>query len=378
MPKINAPTEHSNIDLHGLRIKEKLESLKRHHFGYPYNLDFSFAKFAYLLDHFVNNLGDPYHPSNYRMDGRDFEQKLISRLGELWRMPDSWGYVTSSGTEGNLAGVLYGKLCLGNPVVYYSKDTHYSIPKACRAYSLDSIEISSDPSGEIDYSELFRTLVLNSGRPALIICNISTTFRGAYDSGIEIRNALELAGIPKDHRYVHADAALGGMILPFLKDVPSSHKFSEKLFDSVSVSGHKMPGTPIPCGAILTQEWVNGRLATDIEYLGSKDTTLSGSRSGLAAILLYHAITDRSHREWEEIAESCINRAEYLRNQLTAHGVQATRNSLSNQVWFDKPMESIVKKWQLSCIGEEAKVSIMPNHKIDQIDELIQEIINNR
>ena len=60
------------------------------------------------LSFLINNLGDPYVASNYSSDSREFEQQVIEYFCRLWEFPGAWGYVTSSGTEGNLAGILYG------------------------------------------------------------------------------------------------------------------------------------------------------------------------------------------------------------------------------------------------------------------------------
>ena len=66
--------------------------------------------------------------------------------------------------------------------------------------------------------------------------------------------------------YIHADAALSGMILPFVDD-PQPYGFDSG-FDSVSVSGHKMIGAPLPCGVALTRKHYVSRVARSIELRG--------------------------------------------------------------------------------------------------------------
>jgi histidine decarboxylase len=359
------------------QYKQKLETYKHHHFGYPYNAEFSFSQFSFLLDYFINNLGDPYIPSNYKLDSREFEIELIKYFATLWQFDDYWGYLTSSGTEGNLAGLLYGKLMLNNPIVYYSADTHYSVGKGCMAYSLDSIVVRSLSNGEIDYQDLERCVSQHREREAIVICNISTTFRGAYDSPSTIRRVLASAGVTTERAFIHGDGALGGMILPFLDNVHEDYQISSEHLDSISVSGHKMPGVPVPCGIIITKKNTAQRMGKHIEYLNSTDTTLNGSRNGLAAILLHQSIHNKSFLIWKRVINECLNYADYVKNNLNSKGLAASKHLYSNQVVFKRPEETVVQKWQLPCLNSESKVTIMPNHKESHINLFINDLVSS-
>ena len=58
----------------------------------------------------------------------------------------------------------------------------------------------------------------------------------------------------RDRRFVHIDGALNAMVLPFLAEAPSSMQPSfAHAIDSISTSGHKMIGTPMPCGALIAR-----------------------------------------------------------------------------------------------------------------------------
>ena len=47
----------------------------------------------------------------------------------------------------------------------------------------------------------------------------------------------------------------------------------------MAISGHKMIGSPLPCGVALTRRDYVSRIARSIEYVGVLDTTLTGSRN---------------------------------------------------------------------------------------------------
>lgn len=90
---------------------KQVEQRTKHHGGYPFNLSYDYSC---LLDFFkfsLVNLGDPFIESNYRINSRKFEQEVISFFAKLYKIPedDSWGYVTSGGTEGNLYGIFLGR-----------------------------------------------------------------------------------------------------------------------------------------------------------------------------------------------------------------------------------------------------------------------------
>ena len=124
--------------------------------------------------------------------------------------------------------------------------------------------IKSTDTGEIDYDDLRETIRINRDLPVIFIANIGTTMKGAVDDVSKVREILDDLAVT--NFYIHADAALSGMILPFV-DEPQPYGFDAG-FDSVAVSGHKMIGAPLPCGVTLTRAEYVSRIARSIEYVG--------------------------------------------------------------------------------------------------------------
>ncbi|WP_258960119.1 pyridoxal-dependent decarboxylase, partial [Klebsiella pneumoniae] len=73
-------------------------------------------------------------------------------------------------------------------------------------------------NGEIDYDDLMKKIADDKEAHPIIFANIGTTVRGAIDDIAEIQKRLKAAGIKREDYYLHADAALSGMILPFVDD----------------------------------------------------------------------------------------------------------------------------------------------------------------
>ena len=149
-----------------------------------------------------------------------------------------------------------------------------------------NIMVKSLDSGEVDYDDLYEAVRVNRDAPAIVVTNIGTTMKGAVDDVHRVRDILDDLAVSR--RYIHADAALSGMILPFVDD-PQTHNFDSGI-DSMAVSGHKMIGSPVPCGIALTKREYVARVSRSVEYVGVLDTTLTGSRSALAPLIIWYAL----------------------------------------------------------------------------------------
>ena len=268
-------------------LLEEFDTLGRRAMGYPVNLDYDYSELLPFLQYSANNVGDPFHDSNYASNTHEIEREVIGNFADMMRLPreDAWGYVTSGGTEGNMYGLYMGRETYPYGVVYFSQDTHYSVVKILRLLKARNIMIKSQPNGEIDYDDLYETIRINRDVPVIMMANIGTTMKGAIDDIDRIRDILDDLAV--SNSYIHADAALSGMILPFVDD-PQPYGF-DRGFDSVAISGHKMIGSPLPCGVAITRKEYVARIARSIEYVGVLDTTLTGSRSAFAPLVIWYA-----------------------------------------------------------------------------------------
>jgi Pyridoxal-dependent decarboxylase conserved domain len=199
-----------------------LQGKSSSHFGYPYNLMFDYSELMPFLKYSINNLGDPFVPSNYGVHSRQFEVAVIDFFAKLWKMePESyWGYVTTSGTEGNLHGILLARECFPDGILYTSQETHYSVFKAARYYRMECQSIPTLPMGEINYDILASAIRANSDKPVILNVNIGTTVKGAVDNLDRILRILKQEQIPRDRFYVHCDGALFALMMPFIDFAP--------------------------------------------------------------------------------------------------------------------------------------------------------------
>ena len=344
--------------------------------GYPANQNFDYSDLYPFLQYSANNIGDPFQGSNFRLNTHDIEREVIATFADLMHLEpeQAWGYVTSGGTEGNMYGLFMGRELFPGSTVYFSQDTHYSVVKLLRILGMGSVMIRSLDNGEMDYEDLRESLRVNPDTPPIIVANIGTTMKGAIDNLDNIREIL--ADLEIQHSYIHADAALSGMILPFAPD-PQPHGFDAGI-DSIAVSGHKLIGSPMPCGVVLTRKDYVARIARSIEYVGILDTTIPGSRSALSPLIIWHALQRHGLGGFRQIVERMLDTAEYAVSRFNDSGIPAWRNRNSATVVFPKPGPEVFQKWQMASLENITHIITMPHVTRGTVDELVDDCLRWR
>ena len=341
--------------------------------GYPVSQSFDYSELYPLLAFSGNNVGDPFGYSRYLCNTHETEREVVRTVAELTRLDpdDAWGYVTTGGTEGNMYGIYVGRELLGAPVAYFSQDTHYSVLKILHILAIRNIMIRSQDNGEIDYDDLRESMRINRDSPALVVANIGTTMKGAVDSLERIHGIIDELGLTR--AYVHADAAFSGMIFPFVDD-PPPFGFDAGI-DSIAVSGHKMMGSPIPCGVVVTRKEYTARIGRAIEYVGALDTTLLGSRNAVTPMIMWHSLTQHGREGFRRIVAGMLDVAEYAVRQFNANGIPAWRHENSPTVVMKRPSPQVLFNWQLAPFGDIAHLITMPHVTRAMIDEVVSDCL---
>ncbi len=346
--------------------------------GYPCSREFDYKPLYPFMDFPLNNVGDPFVPSGYHLNTHDYECEVIHFFTDLTRgqQDQTWGYVTNGGTEGNMYGIYLAREIYPEGLVYFSEATHYSVPKILRMVRARNIMIKSGRDGEMDYQDLAETIRIHRDVPPIIFANIGTTMTGAVDNLEKIIQIMRDLAI--GHYYIHCDAALSGMILPFVNH-PQPFDFSAGA-DSISISGHKMIGSPIPCGVALAKKKHVDRIARAVEYVGTFDTTVTGSRNAITPLFLWYAIHTKGQKGFRKMIRHCLEMAEYAVRLFNRLGIRAWRHPNSITVVFPCCAEEVLKKWQIAQHQGLAHIITMPhvgNHQIDEMVLDIQEAIES-
>ena len=297
------------------------------------------------------------------------------------------------------------------PIAFYSAETHYSIIKDMRILEITPfydeaqkqgyecplvfpqdypenyaehyigengwpLETPSDENGSVYIPALHKLvkLFVEKGYPPLLIFNYGTTFKGAYDDVAlamkTLKPVLEDAGLYErcveyergmsDIRsgyWVHVDGALGAAYMPFLEksgeQIPV-FDFRVPELHSICMSGHKWIGAPWPCGIFMSKVKYQMKPVDNPEYIGSPDTTFSGSRNGFSALILWYFISSHSVQDMiqriargEEMAQYALKKLQEVQKRHEADlWVEYSPRTLT--IRFRQANDRLVFKYSLS------------------------------
>lgn len=299
-----------------------------------------------------------YNPNNIgnwsleipKYNTQQMEYEVIKKMIDLYKAKKEGleGYVTSGGTEGNIYSLWLGKshllkFCKKKQIaLLLTKLTHYSVKKAgniadisCYYVSLNSTTWGMDSNG---LQNLIKRLYRQGKKGFLIPLTIGYTLTGTHDNIREIIGLIEKIkkDFPDIHFYVWIDAALNGLIEPFLNlhFVP----FYSRLIKTIVVDFHKFGMVPYSAGIVLYRRQLRRTIEKPIEYLGISDSTLLGSRSGSSVASIWTAIHMFGKNGYQKIVEQQMQNKQRFINSLRIRFSTAelinNDNSLSCAVIF--------------------------------------------
>lgn len=355
-------------------LETRIQDALRSYLGYPCNLSYDYSELFGTFRYCLNNVGDIWSTGIYKAHTKDVEKDVLKYFAELWGIDpeNTWGYTTSGSTEANMEGVYVGRTLFPDAVLYASQDCHYSIVKIARLLRVEFCEVDSDENGEMNYKSFEQCLSRFPGRPAIIVANLGTTMKGAIDDSREIYRIIRKMKMEKQY-YLHVDGALSGFVIPFIQE----DLMFKNHIHSISVSGHKFLGIPFCCGIYMMDKRLLSLIKNEIEYIGSSDTTILGSRNGHSPLFFKYIIDKKGSDGFKKDVKKCFELAEYLTNRLNEVAefeANAWRNQNSITIVFKKPSESIVDKWQLATQGDIAHVIVMPHVTKELLDQFLTDI----
>ncbi|WKU05632.1 histidine decarboxylase [Micromonospora sp. HUAS LYJ1] len=338
--------------------------------GFPGAVDLDHREVMARLGHRLwNNIGDPTDTTG-TPHTRILEQAVITWLADTLTMPvdDRWGYVTTGGTEGNLSALHTAHRRLPTARIYYSTAAHYSIPKIVEMLGARGVLVDAGRDGEMDYDHLATQVHRHRRWPAIVVATAGTTMTEAVDDTTHIHTILDHHQVPG--RHVHVDAALSG--IPLALD-GRLRLDDDSRIGSITVSGHKFLGVPTPCGVVLIRNSLR-RDSTQVTYTATLDSTVTGSRCGLAAALLWHAIATHGREGHRWRVSQARHLAAYTVDQLTTAGWPAWRHPHAFTVVLPTPPAPVRAKWLLATDTDVSHLICMPGITHRQIDAFVTDL----
>jgi tyrosine decarboxylase/aspartate 1-decarboxylase len=330
------------------------------------------AKEAYIK--FLEaNTGDPeLFPGT-----KEIEFKLITFISELLNAPKtSIGQIVSGGTEGNITAMWLAKRLTGKKEIILPENAHFSFQKIA---SLMDMKLVSVPLNEHYYVDITKIKDKINENTAAILGIAGSTELGTIDP------IPELSEICLDENlFFHVDAAFGGFVIPFLKDlnfdVPE-FDFRLKGVSTISLDAHKMGYSAIPLGTIVIRDkkWLD-EISVESHCISSrKQAGILGTRSGGPVAAAYAVARYLGRDGYRKVVENCMNITKYTEEKIMEMGLTLVTKPTMNVLGVKmKNVPEFVKKlseygWKvnkidrLSCI----RIVIMPQTTKKIIDEFI-------
>jgi tyrosine decarboxylase/aspartate 1-decarboxylase len=362
------------------KIFEELDRFQQRDFGFSSGhilgsmctVPHPIAREAYIK-FLETNLGDP----ELCPGTKEIESRFIAFLSTLLHAPKtSTGQIVSGGTEGNITAMWIAKRLSGKTEILLPESAHFSFQKIASLMNMKLTEIPLTKEYVIDVTHLKRKI---SKKTAAMVGLAGSTELGTIDPIPEISEICD-----NEHLFFHVDAAFGGFVIPFLKDLQYPvpvFDFQLKGVSTISIDSHKMGYAAIPLGTLMIRKkhWLEN-ISVESPYISSeKQSGILGTRSGAPVAAAYAVSRYLGMNGYRTMVKSCMNVTRYTEQRITDLGlelvIKPTMNVLG--VKLKKPGQ-IVKKlsekgWRvnkverLSCI----RLVLMPQITKQIIDEFI-------
>jgi tyrosine decarboxylase/aspartate 1-decarboxylase len=348
------------------------------------------AKEVYC-DFLESNLGDP----GLFKGTKSLENEVISMLGNLLGKKDVYGHVITGGTEANLMAMraarnmarmarnTSGEKFDGTPEIIVPKSAHFSFKKAADILGLKLKEIELNDEYRMDLNCFQENLSKNT---IAAVGVAGTTELGKIDPITELSKICLDSNI-----YLHVDAAFGGFLIPFLKEIGyklPDFDFTLKGVSSITIDPHKMGLAPIPSGCILfrKKEYLDV-MNIDTPYLTEKQqSTIAGTRTGASSAATWAIMKYMGREGYVKLAVQAMEITDFLARNLVKAGFELVSSPELNIVAFNSkhmPAHELAQKleakgWAVSVSScpPAIRVVLMPHIKREHIIEFMDTLEN--
>ncbi|MFF8017941.1 tyrosine decarboxylase MfnA [Streptomyces sp. NPDC007929] len=252
------------------------------------------------------------------------ERKVVELLLDLLGNPGGSGSLVSGGTEANLIAMLVaresararGRLT-DRPEVVVSSTVHFSFTKVFGLLGLTPVVVPVDDSLRLPAAEVARHL---GEHTVAVVATAGSSEFGVVDAVDEIGPVVSGRDV-----HLHVDAATGGFIIPFARelghDLPQ-FDFTVDGVDSITIDPHKYGLANVPAGAILFRGAQDaGRFAVDSFFIDTPvHNTLLGTRPGAAAVSTYAVLEHLGRDGFLDLTRTNYEVTKYLADRLRAAG----------------------------------------------------------
>ena len=318
-----------------------------------------------------SNLGDPgLFPGS-----AELEHEVVASLAELMHCEVAAGFIVSGGTEANLLALWTARNQAGvaEPELVLPESTHFSFDKISNLLKIKPVFAKLDSTFRVDAASVERLVTKNT---IAIVGNAGSSELGAIDPMAELSEIAQRRGV-----HLHVDAAFGGLVLPFLKELDynvADFDFQLKGVASLTVDPHKMGLATVPAGGVLfrSPKLLEG-IGTETPYLTEPcQYTFVGTRSGASAAATWAAVNSLGKDGYRKLVKQCMQVTTCLFDGLENAGFEVLLRPQMNIVAFRSANAQVLTQklrqrgWFVSYIPrlDCVRVVVMPHTKKSHVD----------
>ena len=321
-----------------------------------------------------SNLGDP----GLFKGTQKLENESIEIIGSFLGLNKVFGHIITGGTEANIMAMRAARNFSGikNPEIIVPKSAHFSFKKAADILCLNIKEAELDNDYKMDLGSVEELL---SDKTVAVVGVAGTTELGKIDPIPDLSKLCQDRDI-----YLHVDAAFGGFIIPFLKEIDYNlpdFDFSLDGVCSITIDPHK-----IPTGCILFRdEKYIDVMGIETPYLTEKrQSTIVGTRTGASAAATWALLKYMGKEGYMTLAKKCMEITKTLALGIKELGLELITEPELNIVAFKSKNISIDELAQklndrdwavsISSYPRAIRIIVMPHINKEHITKFLADL----
>jgi len=313
------------------------------------------------------------------------EKDAIRMMGALLHHPNASGNIVTGGTEANLMAMAVARNMrrdVAKPTVVVPESAHVSFDKASCLLRLRTVKVGLTDSFQTNVTELRKSITKDT---VAIVSVAGTTALGVVDPIKEISEIAE-----ENHIFLHVDAAFGGFVLPFLKELgypAPDFDFKLKGVSSLTADPHKMGLCPIPSGGILLRKrnYIKYN-AVKVPYLAggiATQGTIVGTRSGASACAVWALMKHMGREGFRSAVKHCMELTYHLAREIELlDGVELAVPPTLNIIGVKSKKYSIrsiwkklrERRWAVGGLKGSLRIVVLPHIEREHVDIFLEDL----
>ena len=261
----------------------------------PYDVDRDFGNSYSGIPHPITHQLDELMRSTYFVEWAadqqpgtmEIEREAVRMMASLLGAPEGAGFITSGGTESNLASMRLARAHGGQaqPQIVAPVTMHFSFRMGAELMGIELVEVEVDRQSFVPRIEDVERAL--TPRTVGLVCSAPAGGFGTLEPVEAFADLARRKGL-----WLHVDAAFGGFMLPFKRELGhpvEPFDFALPGVTSMMTDGHKLGLMPIATGFFIVREpSLFDAIPTESTLIHTTSSTKPGSRAAAAWALMKH------------------------------------------------------------------------------------------